>query len=165
ESVSAPSRRVVSTVGRSSHDAPSPSRSTSHSPAPPSPCAATTTWSATARSGTNSAVPDSRSPSARTAKPSASNRPSAPAHASVAADFPATTDSSSSGASDSAGSASTTVEKNGPGYTARPSSSITTISSRKLIPAPPASSGSEIPVQPSSATSDHDDGSKPSPSA
>src|SRR5213076_772455 len=95
----------------------------------------------------------------------ASNRPSAPAHARVAADFPATTDSSSSGASDSAGSASTTVEKNGPGYTARPSSSITTISSRKLIPAPPPSSGSEIPVQPSSATSDQDDGSNPSPSA
>src|SRR5262245_57333040 len=61
----------------------------------------------------------------------------------------------------SAGSASATVEKYGPGYSARPSSSSSTPSSRKPRPAPPSSSLTETPSQPSSASSLHDSGSQP----
>src|SRR5205085_2119788 len=62
----------------------------------------------------------------------------------------------------SSGSASATVEKYGPGYNARPSSSNNTASSRKPSPAPPASSGTDTPIQPSSASSFHEPGSQPS---
>ena len=46
----------------------------------------------------------------------------------------------------------TTVEKNGACRSARPASSCSTACSRKPSPAPPCSSGTETPVQPSSAS-------------
>src|SRR6185312_104350 len=105
------------------------------------------------------------SPSAATGPPAASTRstiarsetrPSTCADQRVA---PAATAARSS--APSSGSASATVEKYGPGYSALPSSSKSTASSRKPSPAPPSSSATETPSQPSSASSAHDAGSQP----
>src|SRR5687768_7729550 len=80
------------------------------------------------------------------------NGPDGSAHASVAVLSPETIPGTDSSESSSSGNASATVEKKGPGNKPLPSSSNRTASSMKPMPAPPASSETDKPSQPSSAT-------------
>ena len=129
------------------------------SPGPPL-RAATTRTSAFCASGTNSFVPVSAKPApfftAFVASSSAFSFPDSSVIAKVRIFRPAATSGSSSFRCVSLPPCSTAsapwkLAKNGDGVSARPSSSATTISSTRLSPAPPYSSGRSRPSQPSSA--------------
>src|SRR5688500_8118218 len=136
-------------VGSTATSTPGPPVSTAQSPRPSGERATTTANAHAPRSGTMSLTPVRVHPSAFGAalvptdsRSSNSHGPSGSAHASVAAS-PAAIRFRRSGMRLSAGAASVTLVRYGPGYSALPSSSMTTVSSRNPIPAPPASSGHE----------------------
>src|SRR6266571_4498161 len=166
-STTSQSLRVWSIVGRSFTSRPRDPLGTRNSETPssgvlPSRVRATTTrTSARCASGTKSFTPESVKPEppafAFTVTPPASQRAFGSAHASVAFAWPWLIFGShvffcsAEPASKMASPPRRTVAKYGPGMTARPISSISTVRSTKPSPLPPCSSGKTSPSQPCSA--------------
>src|SRR5579875_1374926 len=143
---------VMSSANTGDTSTPVAARETVCSPSPSGPAAGTTSTSASATPATpvtSPARPSFPIVTPATASPGAVD--SGTTSAAVSSPAASAGSVSVSPAVSSAMVASTALDKNGTGATARPISSITTAASRAPAPAPPSSSGTSNPATPRSA--------------